>query len=834
MLFNFSTAFAQQKVKFIGKITNESGQKLIGANVSLKKTRYGATTNEQGVFEIRNISSGNYKLLVSYLGYYNYEKPIEIKNGMKELVVVLKAKTEQISEALVLSKRLHKTEEALKINAPLKDLPLTSSTVSSELIEQRQISSLNEAVRYSTGIAPSLNYGGFQTFRMRGFGKPIIMLDGSRDERMNFSSSAPVTSLAAVEQVEYLKGPAAILYGHSAIGGILNIVRKKPTKEFKANVDASYGSWESKEIKFGAGGAINEKLNYRFDFGMSEREGWRDNGDKTSNAYLALDYNLNDKNQISLKFGANKDFYGTETGIPTVTNDLYNVDTDKIEYRKGDFPKGYDREQRYNDVDDYLNHRNYNLQADYVHKFTDVSKLNFSASFSHDVIDYFSTESLSFLESENPIYDNYYLDGEDKVYICVDSLQRTYPLRFAHYTDSYQQYLDYSTEFETGNINHKFLGGYYLMYVDRTSNSGYSLGKDVTGDGLYATIAFENPVLNQGNLSTKFSKASNYYELLNSFYVQDLIEFNSKLKAMIGLRADIYNTKYQSAKISEGREQTDKSKVNNQDQFSFTYRVGLVYQPTDEISLYGSISSFFKPNRKSYNPTYIYIDEDGKEFKPKENEPYFDPEKGYQMEMGLKYNVNSKLQLNGSVFYINKENIVEYLGKKKIEINEELKETRVYGQVGVVSSKGFDIELLAKPINGLEITAGYERTIAKYEDFSVNDFGENSNEGNYLPMVPKDRFVSWIYYCLQDGFAKGLNFGLGYENVAKKYTSSSNSLYLDSYDLLDASVGYKLDNMYFKLGVNNICDKEYFTNTISNQLFPGYGRNYKFTVGLKF
>ncbi|GAF03752.1 TonB-dependent receptor plug domain-containing protein [Saccharicrinis fermentans] len=164
-----------------------------------------------------------------------------------------------MQEIDVQEESIHPTEESLKVMAPLKDIPITTSTVTRSLLDQRQVWNLNEAVKYTTGISPSLNYGGFQTFTMRGFRGPVIMVDGARDERMNLSNSAPVTSLASVEKIEYLKGPAAILYGHSAVGGILNIVRKKPTEAFTANMTATYGSWNTKEVNAGAGGAINSK-----------------------------------------------------------------------------------------------------------------------------------------------------------------------------------------------------------------------------------------------------------------------------------------------------------------------------------------------------------------------------------------------------------------------------------------------------------------------------------------------------------------------------------------------------------------------------------------------
>ncbi|GAF03751.1 TonB-dependent receptor domain-containing protein [Saccharicrinis fermentans] len=339
------------------------------------------------------------------------------------------------------------------------------------------------------------------------------------------------------------------------------------------------------------------------------------------------------------------------------------IASDKQLYAQGDFPKGYNREQRYNDPADFLDHENYNLSARYIHNFSPTSKLKFQADYAHDIIDYFSTEYLPFLTSDDPIYDTYYLSGNSRKYICLDSLQREFPLRFSHHTNTYQNYLDYSFQVNTGSVEHKILAGYYLINIDRTTYKGYNVGEDVNGDGLFANIAYENPILNQGDLQTKFSAASIYNELLNSFYAQDLLNISNKLKGLVGIRADIYHMTYQSASVDESTHTYDHSAKTKQNEFALTYRAGLVYQPIDDLSLYSSYASYFRPNRTSYNPNYIYVDRDGNTFKPEDGEPFFEPESGYQLEGGLKYNYNSKLQLNASVFYIQKNDIVESLGK---------------------------------------------------------------------------------------------------------------------------------------------------------------------------
>ena len=803
----------------------ESSKTLIGANVYVDGTSIGAATNENGEFILPNLKVGLYHITVSYSGYTKISKAIKISEGMPRLIFEMKNQQTLLKGTNVSAKRIRKAENALKLAAPLKDIPLTTSSVDRDLLDQLQVANVNDALKYATGIKPKMNYGGFQTFRMRGFGAPVIMLDGARDERMNLSNSAPLTSLAAVERIEFVKGPASVLYGHSAVGGILNIVRKQPSQDFTGNFTASYGSWDAKRMALGFGNRITDKLSYRFDASLSQQEGWRDNGDKTANAYLALDYEIDDKNKLEFRLGANDDFYGTETGLPSVKYDIYDAD-DKLVYKKGDLPNHFDRKQRYNDPEDFLKHKNINASVKYSHEFDDKSNLQFHSTYSDDLIDYFSTEELSYLTSTSDVYANYYMKGNEKVFISLDSIQRTFPLRFSHETQTFQNYIDYSSSFETGALKHKYTTGYYFMYLDRTSFKGYNVGVDVKGDGLFAKVAVENPTLNQGNLSTSFSGASLYKEYVNGFYFQDLIEVSEKVKLLAGLRFDHFKVNMRSASVNHGRHLTDKTEEKSMVNKSFSYRLGGVYQPIESLSVYASYSSFFKPKRSSFNENYVYLNKDGEAFFPEDGKEVFEPESGYQFEAGIKYDYKSILNLNASAYYIKKNNIVQSLGKTD-------EGRRIYGQIGMVDSKGFDIEAVLLPTEGVSLTTGYGFNIAKYRKFSANEY-TNSTAGNDLTFNPRNQLYTWAFYQVQDGALKNFNIGLGANYSDKMFTDSNNTYQLDGYTLVDAALGYTFDKTFVKLKVNNIFNKEYEDSSVySNQYVPGRERNFVLTLGLK-
>ncbi len=814
--------------------SKQTQQGLKDVNISIPKLKKGAVTDTQGNFSIV-LPQGKYKMRITSIGYESKVLTVNTQRPEKVAQIFLEELITGLGEVSITGTRTQLKDDGrttTKLNVPLKDVPMTVSTLDKKVIDQLQVTSINDAMRYTTGVKPTVNYGGFQTFKLRGLGKPVIMVDGARDERMNFSNSAPVTSLAAVERIEYLKGPASVTYGHSADGGIINIIRKQPTEDFTANFSAYYGSWNNKGAVVGAGGKLSDKINYRFDASFADKDGWRDFAEKTVNGYLALDYNIDTKNKIEVRFGANDDFYATETGFPVFGTTIFDEAGKEI-YHKGDLVKSFDISQRYNDPQDYLKHENVNASAKYIHNFSKDSKLTFHTSYTDDYINYFSTESLSFPTSDEAKFNHYFESNGAKKYIDLKHIYRSYPFRFAHDTQTFQNSLDYTTTLKSGNIKHNILGGAFLMILDRTTFTGYG-SNDIFGPGKNATITIVNPTLNQGFIGEKFSGAKIYDETILGLYAQDLIEFSPQIKALVALRLDHYKMNFHTAKVDYGKHKTDHTPKNSMKHTPLSYRLGLVYEPIEPLSLYASFSNFFRPNRTSYSENNIYLDKNGKQFDPINGDAIFDPQTGFQTEVGFKYNLNSKVQLSGSAYYINKEGIIETLKRfKENGVNK-----KIIAQVGEVESKGFEIDATVKPLNGLTITGGYSFCDAKYKEFSSNDYDAPSKKGNALARTPKNQFFMWSFYEVPEGALKNLNFGFGINYTDKmftNYSASNNDLHLPSYWLTEATVGYKLNNnVYFKFKVNNMFDEEYFSNSVmSNQFIPGAERNFLFTIGYK-
>ncbi|MDJ1470802.1 TonB-dependent receptor [Xanthocytophaga flava] len=753
-----------EKGSISGYIQSENKEPLPNMTIGLDETAYGTTSSETGHFLLKNIPAGKYILSISGIGYQALKQTIVVNAGQRiSLNYQLNSKTNELSEIVITSDRKSGFTAITKQAIPLRDIPLTTSSVSVKTIEQRGADDLGEAMKNTTGVRANNTYGGFQHFTIRGFSNFVLLVDGVRDERHNISTSAPTTNLANVESIEVLKGPASVLFGHSALGGIINIVRKRPTKEFKAEFSATYGSYNTRRMRAGASGSISNQLRYRVDFGMSDTEGYRYSGSTTNNAYLALEYTPTSKDLFYLTVGVNKDNYDTDTGIPMLEG------SKKI--------PGLDVDTRYNDPADFLKHTRFDYQLKFVHQFSEKVKLSDQVSYYDDNINYFSTEELS-------------------VNASLDSLTRSFPFYFNHLTKPLQNQLELSSEWLTGSIVHKVLVGYALSILDRKTYNG-----DVNGPAKNATIPIHNPILNQGYISFTDQNYRATMENVHGVYIQDWIKVAEYLKALIGLRYDIFNGSYYTNQVDATRHVTEKGPKSTISKNALTYRFGLVYQPFEPLSVYSSYSTYFKPSRR---------------IAP--NGETFDPETGYQAEIG------SRLERSGwtailAFYYMRKNNQVEALAGG------------IYKRIGSAESKGFEAEISGSLYRGLDVTAGYTFSKAKYLPYEGSEI--NPVAGKRVSFAPVNMLNLWLNYEWQYTALKGLNLGAGVNYMSDTFTNSTNTYTLPAYTVTDVAIGYRLGRINIRLNLNNVLNKRYFANAIySNQFSPGPTRN--FLLSLKY
>lgn len=735
-----------------------------------------------------------------------------------------------------------------KLDVPMKYLPLSVNGIESKSLEIRGIRNIQDAVRFMPGIRIQTSYGAFQQISVRGFDHAVLMIDGVRDERSAINNSYPVPDLSAVESIELLKGPASVLYGHSAVGGILNIVRKAPTERQTLNARVAYGSFENKEATLGVGGKLLGPVNYYANVNYADQTGWRDNGNRRFSGYLALNAQLTSNDFIDIRTGFNRDYYGTEIGLPDImTQDIYNTSDNQLYLHKNDMLPGLDKTARYNNESDFMRNYSWNISGQYTHQFSESMKLVDRLSFTSDDINYFGTEELDYLESDEPIYNHYYWKSPtEKKYICLDTVYLSFPLRFSHIAKTVSNSLELNGHFYTGEVKHNYMGGYSFVALNRTSYSGYNLGEDVQGPGLYSHVSVYDPH-SMGYMISRFSEATVTHHYANSIYLQDMIELNDQWKILAALRGDFYRYLSAEATTPTGkREYENHGSFNRVRNKALTYRFGAVYLPHPNTSLYASFASFFKPIRTFYRDNVIYVDANGERFNPTRNEEVFKPENGYQAEVGIKYDLSRFLQANASLFYIRKMNSTATLTNSyQTEVDGQTKKLTVIGQVGVQDSKGFDFDVTVTPLPTLVFTLGYgfnDSKIRKMKEVKDPELAQaiygsdaqaakdklNSQEGNWQANVPNQTFYAYGSYIIPKGWLKNLEFHISSSYAGKVYRNTANSTWFDPYWITDLGASYTVNNhVHLTVNVNNLFNKSYYNQALGNQLVPSMPRNFQ-------
>ncbi|MFP4099888.1 TonB-dependent receptor plug domain-containing protein [Coleofasciculus sp.] len=164
-----------------------------------------------------------------------------------------------------------------RTDTPIRDVPQSIQVIPQEVIEDRQVTRLSELADNVSGVQPSVGYGGLpsnQTF-IRGFRSGVNLRDGFRD--FGFLSPRDVSN---IERVEFLRGPASVLYGNLEPGGIVNTVTEQPLPNPFYEVSMTVGNYDFYRPTIDLTGPLteNRELLYRLNVAYENADSYRGNG----------------------------------------------------------------------------------------------------------------------------------------------------------------------------------------------------------------------------------------------------------------------------------------------------------------------------------------------------------------------------------------------------------------------------------------------------------------------------------------------------------------------------------------------------------------------------
>lgn len=226
-----------QSYNISGKIIDRKSKQVItDISVGLVGTSYGCMTDDNGFFKLSNISLGSYNLCISGIGYSTYKSTIVVNKDLVNLLIEVDKKSIEIDQIVVTASRTERN---------LKDVPIPVQVISGKSIEKMQVSNMRDLLEFELPGINFNNNGGFDNINMLGFGSKYILflVDGERMAGESFDNiDYNRINTQNIDRIEIIKGAASSLYGSNAIGGIINIITKKPREAFDTKVGVRYGS----------------------------------------------------------------------------------------------------------------------------------------------------------------------------------------------------------------------------------------------------------------------------------------------------------------------------------------------------------------------------------------------------------------------------------------------------------------------------------------------------------------------------------------------------------------------------------------------------------------
>ena len=318
ILCAFASESVAQQLSLSGTVRDNAGV-IPGATVILSAggNQVGmATTDETGSYRFPGLMAGTFELTFSMRGFETLVRTVTLTNDTPAVDVVMSVG--RVSTTLTVTASGGKAT-ATRLPVANDEVPAQVSTIPQELIRQQGINTVGEALQNASGVQAVRWYGAYEQYTIRGFSDPdrdsfnVVLLDG-----MRMGGNRYATQTNNIQSVEVLKGPSSVLYGRGAVGGTINIVRKKPQAVRAYDFSYRGGRFNTHQVAGGATGAVGEsdKFLYRLDTSLEHSDGWRDAGADRFNISPALTWLMSNTARLTIHQTFNRDRFDGDGGVP--------------------------------------------------------------------------------------------------------------------------------------------------------------------------------------------------------------------------------------------------------------------------------------------------------------------------------------------------------------------------------------------------------------------------------------------------------------------------------------------------------------------------------------
>ena len=654
------------------------------------------------------------------------------------------------------------------------DVPQAITTITRSLIEEQEANSLREALRNVSGLSFNAAEGGRSgdNMMLRGFYTfGDMYLDGIRD------TAQYNREVFNTEQVDVLRGAAAMLFGRGQAGGVINQVSKTPMLLGINKAGIGIGSNDFFEVKADLNQRIGDKAAFRINV-MT-----RDEGSTRRNPVTGTTPEIHRQGFApSIAFGMGTPHEVTLSHVYLATQDRadYGVPFDSATKRPN---AAYAKSSAYWGVD-----------GTFDDSETNITSLNYLFTMSPD------TQWRTVLRSSN--YKRAYwasAPGSAASFATGGSAKVRQTA-----TDNLVIQSDLNTRFKTFGMTHELVTGVeYLKEEARRWNLA-----NIGNSGVYFkdVVGFTNSVTGQ---LIDSRPVNTYQGDTYSAYVQDSMEFIPDWKLTAGVRRDEMRSDYVAVARTGSSTMTTTQYSGNFGENS--YRVGLSWQPHADAHYYLGWSDSFSPTADLYQLS-------GNQYPA---------ERSAVTELGAKW-----LLLDGDLAF----RVALYSAIKDWERNTDLEST-----ASILTRKrrsnGLELELAGRITDEWEVFSGL--SLIRAEILEVAPVTGNPNFIGKEPRnTPKTTFNLWSTYRLPMGFkiGGGAEFKSKRYGGAPTGTAAFNPNTVSSYVRWDAMVTYEQPKYSVKFNVQNIFDKLYYDALYDNGGFtvPGQARRFILSGEFRF
>ncbi len=674
-----------------------------------------------------------------------------------------------------------------RLGLTVRETPASVEVITQEVMQERGARTFSEALRGGSGVTGGGPPSAPTTLSTRGFTALTYLYDGTRSSGAGFVNR--VQDTWNYERIEILKGPASVLFGDSAIGGVINFITKRPDRNNPGTeAMVSYGSYGSWRAAVGKGGALGESGAYRFDFSHNDSKvgSIANNGEKIDHFTSGVSLDLSRAVKLDLSFDYLRDDNKVYYGTPLIPGALATDPTGVVSTPDGRV------------IDRRLAGLNYNVldQDNSSETFWWRAKLTAQLSPEWTVRNELSINSA----------DRTFLSSESAVFAAPNLINRDQTL-ITHDQKSIFNRLDASHVGQIGGLSNRFTIGAEVSKSDFDSLRRFSNGSAATNTALRVNAFSPNlgvynpdPALTTG--------AGNRTDVTSdtrtaSVFAEDALKLTDAFTLVGGLRHDHISIERIIRDLNAGTFSSFGTSYG-----SNAVRAGAVYDLSKASTVYAQYTNAAAPV--------------GSLFLLSAANAAFPLSRGKQVEVGFKQSLEEKrFEWTAALYRIELGNVLSRdPNNANLTINN-----------GQQSSRGIELSAAWRPTRQLTLAGNVAALRAQFD--TLIEAGNVSRVGNVPTNVPERVMNLFASYRL-DGLP--LEFGGGINRTGRMYTDTANTIQINGYTTADAWVSYRLKPALLTFRVRNLTDKLYanYGGRSTSQVLLAPGRTFEVMAKFDF